>query len=333
MPSRAALARPLGLALVLTLIAGLTLWDRTRGDNEPGAPTAGTPTSSPTFVPEPTQQPTEPPAKTTKPAKPEKQKIPTPPPGIEKLTCKDERTTKDIRVMSFNTHRSFGGIETIVQEMREWDPDIVLLQEIDRFWGRTGWLDQAAFFGERLDMEWAFRAAVKQGRSEYGIAILSRFPILQRFDHPLPWAPGAERRGLLGIGIEVKGTPLRVYDLHLQHQMTGLRIAQAQAVAGVLDTVEEPVILGGDMNATSVTTAMAPILARLQDTFGMVGTGRPGTGPHDSRIDFVLAATPLVPLRSVAMRSKISDHARVISDIEVPTKTWCADPRPSKKRG
>ncbi|UUZ60027.1 endonuclease/exonuclease/phosphatase family protein [Nocardioides sp. B-3] len=302
------------LLLVLGIIATLVVLDRTRGDDRPQAEPTQTASPSPTgtVVPLPTD----------KPGKGETDVIPTPPPGIEAIACEKLQQSVEIRVVDFNTHRSYGGIGTVAAEIKALDPDIVLLREIDRFKGGTGNIDRAAYFAEALGMNHAFGANVTAGNGEYGVAILSRFKILSSENYHLPNGPGGEQRGLLGVGVEIGGQEVRIYNTHLQNKIVGLREARARHVAGIPANEENPVILGGDMNATINTPTLGALTAQLVDAW-TVGSGAEGTGPNGSRIDFLLASPTIVPQRAAVLRSSISDHARLYADFVVPASTDC----------
>lgn len=318
------------LLVVLGIIGTLFALDRTRGNDRPAtgptATAATTATPSGTVVPLPTVKP-------DRPGQAETDVIPTPPPGIEAIACQKLQQSVDIRVLEFNTHRSYGGIGTLAAEIAAVDPDIVLLQEIDRFKASTGNIDQAAYFAEALDMFYAFGANVTSGNGEYGVAILSRFKILDTQNYLLPNGPGGEQRGLLGVGVEIGGQEVRVYNTHLQNKLPGLREAQARHVAGILAREENPVILGGDMNATINTPTLAPLTNLLIDAWS-VGSGAGGNGPNGSRIDFLLASPTIVPQRAAVLGSAISDHSRVYADFVVPASTDCpTQPRGTSRRG
>lgn len=321
------LVRAVLLLLVLGIIATLVVLDRTRGNDRPQA--EPTPTSSPsptgTVVPLPTGKP-------GKPGKDETDVIPTPPPGIEAIACQKLQQSVEIRVLDFNTHRSYGGIGTVAAEIAALDPDIVLLQEIDRFKANTGNIDQAAYFAEALGMDHAFGANVTAGNGQYGVAILSRFKILGSENYLLPNGHSGEQRGLLGVGVEIGGQEVRIYNTHLQNKLPGLREAQARHIAGILANEENPIILGGDMNATINTPTLAPLTAQLVDAW-TVGSGAEGTGPNGSRIDFLLASPTIQPQRAAVLRSAISDHARLYADFVVPASTDCpTHPRDARAR-
>lgn len=318
------------LVLVLGVVATLIVVDRRRGDDLPGGVEAGaTPTPSVTIeTPLPSADDSPRPGRSGTPGRGATEEIPTPPPGIEAIACRKLQESVDVRVVSFNTHRSFGGIDTVAQEIRALDPDIVLLQEIDRFHGRTGGIDQVAYFAEALGMEGAFSPNVVQGNGQYGTAILSRYDIIDSGRFPLPNTAGGEPRGLQWAGLEIGGQEVRVYNTHLQNRLVGLREAQARHIAGILAGEQQPTILGGDMNATANTPTLGPLLAQLVDAWPVAGSGPEGTGPNGSRIDFVMASPTLEPRSAQVLRSLVSDHARVFVDYVVPASTDC----PTRRR-
>jgi endonuclease/exonuclease/phosphatase family metal-dependent hydrolase len=128
--------------------------------------------------------------------------------------------------------------------------DVVGLQEVDRFWRRTGLQDQAAAIAERMPgFHWVFAAgydvapslpdldnatAAERGRRrQHGNMLLSRWPILSSRILRLP--RGAPRvwsqdRVMIEAVINAAGGPLRVYVTHMCHISSETRVPQAQAI-------------------------------------------------------------------------------------------------------
>lgn len=217
----------------------------------------------------------------------------------------------DLTVVTFNTHRSDGpgGLTKVALELSALDPDVVLLQEVDRFYPRTGRVDQVGWLAQRLGMNSAFGANITHGRSQYGTAILSRAPIVEQVNTFLPNAPGGEQRGLLRVAIDLGPVTLSVYNAHLQHSMAGLNETQARIVAGALASDPRPRIIGGDFNAGPRTPTLDALAAQVVDSWPRAGAGPDGTGPGGSRIDYLMASPDLQPVKSSVHRGTVSDHA------------------------
>ena len=82
--------------------------------------------------------------------------------------------------------------------------DVIGLQEVDRHWDvRSNWVDQPAWFAQRLKMHYAYAANLDlppvnpgEPNRQYGTAILSRYPIKAFNNTLLPKYPAGEHRGL-----------------------------------------------------------------------------------------------------------------------------------------
>ncbi|MCB1490432.1 MAG: endonuclease/exonuclease/phosphatase family protein, partial [Rhodobiaceae bacterium] len=79
------------------------------------------------------------------------------------------------------------------------DADVIALQEVERFWQRSGMVDEPQViadrlpdhywvYGANLDMDASYREGgrLKNRRRQFGTMILSRFPILSSRNFPLP---------------------------------------------------------------------------------------------------------------------------------------------------
>lgn len=112
--------------------------------------------------------------------------------------------------------------------------DIIALQEVDRFWKRSGMVDSLALlaeylperayvFGANLDLDADFGDDGKRDhrRKQFGTMVMSRWPILSTRNFPLPkWGDGTHRsirQLLLEAIIDTPTGPLRVYSLHLNY--------------------------------------------------------------------------------------------------------------------
>ena len=165
------------------------------------------------------------------------------------------------RVLSYNIHRAIGldrrfQPARIMQVLREHDPDIVLLQEVDKGVPRCREMDMAEELADLLDYPHvAAGYNVKLRKGVYGNATLSRYPIAASANIDLKIADN-KNRGCLHTEIHVprpshKSVRLDVFNLHL-----GLSPLERQRQAGILlkhpqfteIDLDMPCIVGGDFN-------------------------------------------------------------------------------------
>jgi len=233
-------------------------------------------------------------------------------------------------------------LQASIDVIRSFDPDIVGMQEIDRFWARSAYLDEPAVLSEALGLPHVCYAPNLDHPADthspvphqYGTVILSRFPILECRNTLLRRVATEEQRGLTLAVINVRGVPLQFYNTHL-HTTQAARLLQTEDIAGVLDAAPAgPKILMGDFNARSTftTTApeMEPIHARLLDTWrlaalpdaenpeGFTSSARL-VGLPTGRIDYVFASEKVaakgtfVPITTETRWA--ADHYPVVADL------------------
>jgi endonuclease/exonuclease/phosphatase family metal-dependent hydrolase len=124
------------------------------------------------------------------------------------------------------------------------DADIVALQEVERFWKRSGMIDQPEILGKLLqDFYWVYcpafdvdaseresDGAVVNRRRQFGPMLLSRWPIRSSRIISLPKLGTANHLNMDTGGIECvvdsPAGPLRVYSVHLSAVSTRERLLQ-----------------------------------------------------------------------------------------------------------
>lgn len=154
-----------------------------------------------------------------------------------------------ITIATYNIHYGVGSdghvdLSRIVDIVK--DADIVALQEVDRFWDRTGNVDQVSSiqakmpdhfvaWGPNIDLHKFAKGRhdrLAVGRRQFGNLILSRFPILSIRNHLLPRFGASKlmdmQRGALEAVVEAPGDALRIYCTHLCYLSELQRIAQVK---------------------------------------------------------------------------------------------------------
>lgn len=258
-----------------------------------------------------------------------------------------------MRLMTYNIRHGLGNAspghgEGAVDLARTADvirmerPDIVALQEVDRHWARSGDEDQPARLAALLGMNVQFAANVTLASEEadrppcqYGVAVVSRFPIVDAQTVPLPLSSGWEPRGMLIARIDLGSREIVVINAHLQvdqpgHEAEGRwqRRAQAAAVARAVRDTSLPVVVTGDFNAQPNDLELTPLLADgsgLRDVWRAIGHGpgptipaSPGREPQD-RIDYILASRDFtldtIHVVDHPLARRASDHYPVVADL------------------
>lgn len=262
-----------------------------------------------------------------------------PPEPSDPGTPCEPAATQRLRVATINIHGAVGrdgyDLRGMAEEIRAWDADVVLLQEVHRFRAASGLDDQPAELGRLLGMDAVFgrnftRPSEADGapRRESGTATLSSVPILSWSNQLLPNFPGLQQRGLLRATIDLPGGPVDVYNTHFQHTRGVIRIVQARGVKRLVAAGSgRPFLLGGDLNAEAGSPAMAVVDTFTSDPWPLVGVGEGLTVPPRvprRRIDFVLYGDGgWVPEQAQVVASRIADHRAVLVDYALPRRADC----------
>lgn len=251
-----------------------------------------------------------------------------------------------MRVATYNIAAGAGvggfDLDRTAAAIRETRADVVGLQEVDVHWSaRSEWRDTATELARRLHM-WVRFAPIYsldpltpgEPRREYGVAVLSRFPIVAFENHDITRLstqdPNPVPEPAPGFGeavVRARGALLHVYVTHLDYRPDpSVRAVQAQETVEIMgeDGRRASQLLLGDLNAEASAPELAPLWTRLVDGYGSVGAPPgltyPATEPV-KRIDFVCGANVGVHRAVVpdsALVTQASDHRPVYADITVP---------------
>lgn len=233
-------------------------------------------------------------------------------------TYADEPPHPKLRVLTYNIHHAQGtdgkfDYARIAKIIRDLNPDIVALQEVDRNTNRASGIDQAKRLGELTEMQHVFGTAMHYSGGQYGEALLSRFPLTDVKSYRLPFRAEQEPRCALAARVQPNnGIPELVFvGTHLCHQSQENRTEQAQRINNLFAAGESssPVILAGDLNARPDSQPMKLLLKKH-----WVDAIAP-----QSRIDYVLfrSKDPWKVLEVKIVDDRIaSDHRPVLAVLQ-----------------
>jgi endonuclease/exonuclease/phosphatase family metal-dependent hydrolase len=238
--------------------------------------------------------------------------------------------------MTWNIAAGSGGLPAVAEVIRDARPDVVALQEIDVHWSeRSAFADQAAALGDALDMQVRFgRIYGLPGASsaplrEFGLAILSRHPIVEFRNHVMPrlstQSSASEPEllpGFLEAVVQVDGTRMRVFNTHLDYRADSrVRVLQVAGMLKLMTQADGPVVLMGDLNAPPTAAELQPLFSRLRDVWREPeGVGAGFTYPAAKpvrRIDYILTSPHLRALEVQVPPVQASDHRPVIARVEI----------------
>src|SRR5690625_2731361 len=188
---------------------------------------------------------------------------------------------KQLKVLSYNLRfGELASLEELADFIKEQDPDVVALQEVDsRTFRERAPLqndkDFATELGYLTGMFAAYGKTIPYKKGYYGIAILSKYPMAKIERKYLPKTEnGKEQRAVLIADIEYKENQYFTFaSTHLDYTNTEERQVQVEKLNEIVEKSEYPVLMGGDFNATpdakEIEEGMADwqLLSELEPTF------------------------------------------------------------------
>ncbi len=255
-------------------------------------------------------------------------------------------------------------LDRIASLIASENADIVALQEVDRAWSpRSAYRDQMAILADTLDMHayfghiydfepdssaWAGiaadvpsgemqaddepgdhpNAAPLRDRRRYGLAILSRFPIVDSSNYELIRLPSIDSEpemqslpGFPHVTVDVDGVLLHVFNTHLDYRRDPeLRRRQVEEMLEIIEPYAHPALLMGDLNAPPGAPEIQPLLDRFSDAWTRGGEGEGMTFPASDptkRIDAIYV-TPGIHVDTVYVpASMASDHRPVVAALRL----------------
>lgn len=247
-----------------------------------------------------------------------------------------------LRVITYNIRGGMGNgdksqppvdakknLPKIADFLRAEGADIIFLQEVDVNVKRSGSIDEVALLSGDLNFAGKFAPAIDLQGGQFGVAILSRWPISDArveklfkpdYSNHVPKYPDYydEQRVILLVHVETPRGKIAVLCTHLgltndQREKQLQRIAEIASEEAKL----HPVIFGGDLNARPEELELKIINTVLNDTGG--GASRLNTFPWDVPnrcIDYVYTSKDFTTTRLSVPDVLLSDHRPVVVELQ-----------------
>jgi len=250
-----------------------------------------------------------------------------------------------LRVVTLNTWKCDGAyalrLQAMLEQLQPLNADVLVLQE--SFASADGAVSTARTLAHAMQMEFAWVPDRPKSRlcdghwmeSHSGLAVLSRWPILESRSVALPSSEADGGRSAQLCRLVVPSGPLWLANVHLTHLANGATLRHQQ-LAHLLQstatlTMGEPLLVCGDFNAPMVNSEMWVFLSR---PWGLCNTWPASSGPKVTHIteqgkavdlDHVLQRTTTAwPVRhtevvlqqvSASLGLCASDHFGVLVDL------------------
>ncbi len=247
---------------------------------------------------------------------------------INSNTNQQGNSGQTLKVMTYNIHHAnppgkagLIDIDAIADVIKKQNPDLVGLQEVDRFTKRSGHIDEAKLLAEKTGLYYQFFKAIDHDGGDYGVAILSRYPIDKGSKLDLPQVTKGEPRVLSYASIKLPNqTSLIFANTHLDAtRPDSNRVVQMQSILTELAKKTGPIILVGDLNCEARS---APIVLLDQQFKRSCTASCAYTIPQDvpkKTIDYIALknANWSVSAYYVIQETYASDHRPVISTYQI----------------
>lgn len=185
----------------------------------------------------------------------------------EQINALKPSAGNEIKAMSYNIHVAnppskpgIIDIDAILKTIKAENPDLIALQEVDVNTLRSGKINEAEILARKLGMNFFFAKAIDHDGGDYGVAILSKYPISETQVHRLTTlsGTGGEPRVLATAKIDLgKGKFLRFGATHLDAQASPVnREVQVEEINQIATKETLPFIIAGDFNAEPQSRAI-----------------------------------------------------------------------------
>ncbi|HKG91251.1 MAG TPA: endonuclease/exonuclease/phosphatase family protein [Gemmatimonadaceae bacterium] len=247
-----------------------------------------------------------------------------------------EGAREGLRVLVYNIHagKDAEGVDNlarVAEVVREADADLALLQEVDRGTERSGRVDQVAELARLTGRYAAFGKSLDYQGGHYGIALLSRWPVVAESTVHLQVTPAQTRSGgsreprvlLHATVVTGRGDTLDVLNTHIDaSRVESFRMQEAATIGDVVRALALRrrrgglLLLGGDFNSTPESAVHARVEeSGVRDAWPGCGAGSELTYPSAApikRIDYLFLLPPARCTTARVLDSSASDHRPVL---------------------
>lgn len=251
--------------------------------------------------------------------------------GISEFKKESTGAVDTLKILCYNVrHCSPPGtnkidIDAIVNVIKNSNASIVALQEIDVNTSRSGKnLNEAEALAKACGMYFYFGKAIDFAGGEYGVAILSKYPMSDEKATFLSKEanPKMEQRVLLTAKIKIsKKQTIRFACTHLDSDDENNRLLQVSEIVKIAENDSMPFIIAGDFNSTPESAPLKIVDKSFQRSCDECGLTFPQDVP-DKCIDFIAfqrrVSKKIKTIRHFVINdSYASDHRPIYAELYI----------------
>ena len=225
-------------------------------------------------------------------------------------------SAQKLRVMSYNVKNGYGmdgvkSIERCAEVIRETQPDVVAVQEVDSCTRRNKFYVLGRMAEKAGGYHAYFGPTIPHTGGKYGIGVLSKKPALSVKFHRLPCRK--EPRGLLVVEFDKYYMLCTHLSLNEEDRVTSVGI-----IRDVVSKLDKPAFIAGDMNARPTSKPMVA----FREYAEVLSNDKKFTIPsNDPRacIDYILGVNGSFKVLKdyVGYDILYSDHLPVYVDVKI----------------
>ncbi|MFG0334736.1 MAG: endonuclease/exonuclease/phosphatase family protein [Maioricimonas sp. JB049] len=217
-----------------------------------------------------------------------------------------------LQIIAVNVHVQNRSHSLLQEWIRKQQPDVVIVSELSTAW--------SAAMHELADLLPHRFERLENGNG--GLGLYSRFPLDEAEWHLLGDVNYAGR-----VRITVTGNPVTLFGIHtyapFDRWMSVMRDQQFARLTDLVNQTDTPVIVAGDLNATTWSAGLKQMLAatRLRDTrvgFGLQPTWPDTFWPLRITIDHCLVSDDIATVNRQVGPAIGSDHFPVVAELRLP---------------
>ena len=229
----------------------------------------------------------------------------------------NNQSNTEVKVMTWNISGAVGtdeifNLNRIIDEIKENNPDIIGLQEVDDN-------VDVSIIADELNMDYYYSEA---GDSNEGNAILSKYDIDEVNVVNLPLIDGERPRILINAKITIHKNKWDFYVSHFSRYDKPIdHVNQAKFVSSYIsENSYSFVVLMGDLNFAPESLSYYELMygyeIKFKDTYASLNSDTGYTFRSDNRfkrIDYIFCSFDLSPIRSRVIHTEASDHCAVLT--------------------